>query len=324
MNVIIIMKQYTFSIVIPTFKRKEALSRTLRQLDIQKCNCDFEVIVINDGPAEELPELGFGKGTRANWRLIQNPHNLGRAATRNRGIKEATGEYVLMLDDDIWAVPGLVQAHYEKQKEIGGGVVVGAVPPAKEVEDTVWHRYIAARFARVHARLRQQELDFGLFLTGNVSLPANVLKEAGGFDERFKEYSFEDSELGYRLKTKGVRFAHAPDAIGYHFFTEDLKKICAKAQESGRSQAVFVKIHPELFNFMGSHSLVIRWWKKSEIIKNTGKLVLFSFVGMALSYRIAAIAGSLRMERIVFSSLPILEWQYKARGYGLGKKVVLT
>jgi len=303
-----------FSVIIPTYRRPSVLDKTLQCLECQNCNFHFEVIVVNDGPPDQLPELGFGEKKRRTWKLLQNEKNLGRATTRNRGINSASGAYLLMLDDDIWAVPQLIQAHYDKQKEIGGGVVVGAIPPAKENENTIWNRYIAERYNGIHLRLRSEELDFGLFLTGNVSLPVNVLKQHGGFDEKFKEYSFEDSELGYRLVSNGIRFVHAAETIGYHCFNEDLNKICTKEYEAGRSLSVFVKLHPELYDKMEMRSMILLPWKNIDIIKNIAKLIMYSSILRILLKQLLKFLGSCNNESMVFRLLPWLELMHRAKG----------
>jgi GT2 family glycosyltransferase len=196
---------------------------------------------------------------------------------------------------------------------------VGAVPPAKEIENTVWHRYIAKRFERVHERLRQKELDFGLFLTGNISVPTDLLRQAGGFDERFKEYSFEDSELGYRLKNMGVTFAHAPKAVGRHFFCENLNKICAKAYEAGRSQSVFLKLHPELLNELQCHSISILPWQGVDIVKNMIKLLTFNWLARSLLRSLVTIIGWVKAGNAVHRLLAFLELQYHAAGIGYSR-----
>jgi glycosyltransferase involved in cell wall biosynthesis len=304
-----------FSIVIPTYQRKEVLDKTLRCLENQVFAAGFEVLVVNDGPAESLPELGFGAGKRTSWRLIQNERNLGRAATRNRGIEAARGDYVLFLDDDIWAVPGLLQAHFDKQKEIGGGVVIGAVPPAAEIEKTVWHRYIQKHFEVIHQRLRSGDIDFGLFLTGNVSLPKKLLTECEGFDERFRDYSFEDSELGYRLHKKSSRFAHAPNGIGYHYFREDFSRICKKAYESGRSLKVFIRLHPELFYKMNCHSLTMLPWRGMDIFKNSVKYLLFSGISIFIMKVICRFIAKAGIDSGLFIMLPLIELSLAAKGF---------
>ncbi len=130
-----------FSVVIPSYNRPGILAKTLDCIETQNTFFEYEVIVIDDRSTIPLPALGFGEGRRANWRLLRNEKNLGRAATRNRGIRESRGEYILMIDDDIWASPGLLQAHYEAQKRIGDGVVVGSTPISDKAPMDIWNQF---------------------------------------------------------------------------------------------------------------------------------------------------------------------------------------
>lgn len=308
------MNQFYFSIVIPTYNRPQVLAKTLHFLEQQETNIPFEVIVVDDCSKIPLPDLGFGRGKRLNWKLLGNEKNLGRAATRNIGIREAKGEYILMIDDDIWAVPGLLEAHYEAQKKINGGIVVGAVPPAQKVNNSVWNRYLKKRIERIHRRLQEPKLDYGLFLTGNVSILARLLKDFGGFDENFKDYSFEDTDLGYRLYKAGVKFFYAPEAKGYHMFDENLESICRKAYQMGRSAYLFKKLHPDRARDIQYHSIVINRWQKGEIFKNVIKILLYNKPAMILLKNITKIASILRMGIIVFYILKWVELQNMAEG----------
>lgn len=303
-----------FSVVVPTYNRPEILSKTLDCLETQNASFEYEVIVVDDGSTMPVPELGFGKGKRTNWKLLRNERNMGRAATRNRGIRESKGEYILMLDDDIWATPSLLQAHYDAQQRISGGVVVGVVPPAQEVNDTIWHRYIKRRFERIHKRLQTTQLDYGLFLTGNVSVPAKLLKDLGGFNETFKDYSFEDTEMGYRMYKKGVRFYHATNAIGYHFFNENLNSLCRKAYQMGRSAHTFVELHPDELRAVQYHSITLGAWRGKEAVKNLIKMMFFNKTSHFILKTITLLAETLKLEGLVFVALPWVEMQSMAKG----------
>ena len=303
-----------FSIVIPTFNRPEILSKTLDCIETQSTLFGYEVIIIDDGSTMSLPDLGFGRGKRANWKLLRNEKNLGRAATRNRGIRESKGEYILMIDDDIWASPGLLQAHYEAQRRIGGGVVIGAVPPAREIDDTVWNRYIKKRFGRIHLHLQESNLDYGLFLTGNVSIPAGLIRDLAGFDERFKDYSFEDTEMGYRFYKAGVRFSHAPEAVGYHMFSENLDSLCQKAYQMGRSCHVFVKMHPQESQTIQYRSITLGPWNSIDTLKNIAKIIVFNRIAVVILKDIALVAALLRLEKLLFATMRWVELQHMSQG----------
>lgn len=306
-----------FSIVIPTHNRPFILTKTLDCIERQEVNFKFEAIIIDDGSTVTLPDLGFGKGKRANWKLLRNEKNMGRAATRNRGIGESRGDYILMIDDDIWASPGLLQAHYQAQQRIGGGVVIGAVPPASDVSDTVWHRYLAKRYERIHKRLGETKLDYGyygLFFTGNVSLPLSLLRAVGAFEETFKDYSFEDTELGFRLHKAGMKFCYAPSAVGYHMFDENLSSLCNKSFQLGFSAYIFVKLHPEEARNIQYHSMICGPWQGINIIKNLFKVLLFNIISIKTLILFAKVGEIIKQDFLVFSILPWVELANSARG----------
>lgn len=92
--------QPTFSIVVPTYRRPQALRRCLAALSrLDYPRERFEVLVVDDG-SDESPEpiVTEARGT-VNARLIQQDH-AGPARARNRGAAEATGTFLAFTDDD--------------------------------------------------------------------------------------------------------------------------------------------------------------------------------------------------------------------------------
>ena len=89
------------SVIIPAYN----CSRTIKQaIDSALCqDVISEIIVINDCSPEDLTECLAEYKSNPQVRLYKNETNLGVAATRNKGVQLAEGEYVAFLDsDDIW------------------------------------------------------------------------------------------------------------------------------------------------------------------------------------------------------------------------------
>lgn len=236
-----------FSVIIPTYNRPQILTKTLDCLEQQEVDFDYEVVV-DDCSTIHLPELGFGEERRVNWKLLRNEKNSGRAATRNRGIREAQGEFILMIDDDIWATPGLLQAHYEAQQRIGDGVVVGSMPISEEIKDDIWNNFYRNWINEIHKQMEEQknDLPYNFFFTGNVSMPKVLIEKSGLFDESFKGYSGEDTEVGYRLKKTGTIMCYEPVAMGKHYSQETLGSILKKREQMGAASFNLARKHPEL------------------------------------------------------------------------------
>src|SRR5215210_1948797 len=88
------------SVIVPTRDRLTMLRRALAGVQAQRFG-DFEVIVVDDGSADETAE--WLRSRRTDIRLVTSTTPGGAAAARNRGLDSARGELVAFLDsDDIW------------------------------------------------------------------------------------------------------------------------------------------------------------------------------------------------------------------------------
>ena len=78
---------------------------------------DFEVIIVDDGSTDNSPEIVRTEYGDARIKLITQL-NAGPGAARNRGISEATGEYVAFLDaDDEWLENYLLTSYKILQRQ---------------------------------------------------------------------------------------------------------------------------------------------------------------------------------------------------------------
>src|SRR5262245_9044887 len=121
------------SVVIPTFNRGCSLEETLKYLLANKPDGydALEIIVVDDGsfvPAREVVEpraLDMLEHQGVRW-LRQK--NAGPASARNTGFRNASGDIVLFLDDDILAPPDLIKAHISAHRSHPGAVIFGICP----------------------------------------------------------------------------------------------------------------------------------------------------------------------------------------------------
>ena len=98
------------SVIIPLYNKEKQIKKTLETVLSQTFQ-DFEIVIVNDGSTDNsVNEVSEVKDNRI--RLI-NQENAGVSAARNKGIKEAKGEYVAFLDaDDEWKTDYL-QCQYQ-------------------------------------------------------------------------------------------------------------------------------------------------------------------------------------------------------------------
>jgi GT2 family glycosyltransferase len=77
------------------------------------------------------------------------------------------------------------------------------------------------------------------FYTCNISVKNEFLLKNGLFDEDFPAAAFEDAELGYRLKAKGLRLTFDRKALGWHRHYTSLKDACGRMVKVGEARDIF-------------------------------------------------------------------------------------
>lgn len=218
--------------MIATRDRRAALARALDSLQQQAAAPLFEVLVVDNGSSDGTRELvGRAPSPIAAVRYCYEAR-ANRGAARNRGIAQARGRYVAFCDDDVRLPEGWLAAHARAQN--GGELVVNG--PILNVESPDERPLPGlANFSRA------------FLCTCNVSLPRTALERAGGFDESFDLYGWEDTELGVRLREAGYRWKFAWDAYLWHVKTaaeNTLEVECGKAVEKARMAGRFLAKHP--------------------------------------------------------------------------------
>jgi glycosyltransferase involved in cell wall biosynthesis len=228
----------SISIVIPTFNRCKELQLTLQSLQKQSVK-EFEVVIADDGSSD-----GTAKVAQASYsfpvQYVVQP-NQGRAAARNMGIAKAQADIILFIDDHIICHKDLVKYHLEthRKSSVPLGAVRGRVDFIKQPTDAPEH------VPKKKYKYRSVQSPFVTFITNNISVSRRALALTGGFDPDFKEYGFQDQELGYRIRQRGFRFIMAPKAVGYIFSVAELstEKRLDKHRQAGRSAALLYRKH---------------------------------------------------------------------------------
>lgn len=103
-----IMAVPTVSVLVPAYNVEAYVSQTLDSLAAQTL-ADFEVICINDGSTDATPEiLHRYAGLDGRFRVIDK-ENSGYGASMNKGLAEARGTYVAILESDDFFEPNALE-----------------------------------------------------------------------------------------------------------------------------------------------------------------------------------------------------------------------
>jgi GT2 family glycosyltransferase len=223
----------TATVIIGTYNRRSSLLRALEHLNTQTAAGRFEVVVAVDGSTDGTAEaLAAGHWAfPVRWTVDGNG---GIAAARNRAARVATNPVLIVLDDDLLAVPNFVGTHLAAQERNGNVLVHGPTP-------------LAAGFDRGGAallfeRTRALELDEcsrtqreWTLWGGNFSVRRQLWDVIGGFDEAFREYGGEDTDFGLRVAALGIPYVFEPAAVAHHLHLVTLASFRARALTEGRA-----------------------------------------------------------------------------------------
>ena len=102
-----------FSIIIPVYNSKKYFKRCLNSVLRQNFN-NYEILIINDASEDGSQKIcnNFQK-ISSKIKIIKNKKNLGVSISRNKGIKNATGKYIIFLDSDDILLSGSLKKLYQ-------------------------------------------------------------------------------------------------------------------------------------------------------------------------------------------------------------------
>jgi glycosyltransferase involved in cell wall biosynthesis len=242
------------TVQICTYNRRALLGQVMEALFAQDLlPASYEIVLVDDGSSDGTYEHVI-RNLRPPCPLhVVRQTNAGLAHGRNVGIARARGAVIMFMDDDVLATPGLLSAHVRfhgahPRAICRGGVINVAsfesLPPARYT----WRNYSGA-----------------YFWTTNVSAPLALVREAGGFDESFSEYGWEDLELGYRLRRMGVPSILERDALVYHFkppvAPQAFAGMIRQARAQARTAVHFARKHPHWrVRLATGQSALNLWW----------------------------------------------------------------
>jgi glycosyltransferase involved in cell wall biosynthesis len=245
------------SVQLCTYNRRPLLGRVLDALFHQDLDADaYEIVLVDDGSTDGTYEEVLARlAPPCAFHLVRQ-HNAGLARGRNVGVERGRGEIVLFMDDDVLATPGLLSAHVRFHRTHPRAICRGVAINVASFDHLPPPAYSLRNYSGAY------------FWTTNVSVPHTLIHEAGGFDERFSEYGWEDLELGFRLRCMNVQSILERDAVVYHYKPaldpDQFSRIARQARAQARTAKQFLEKHPHWRVALATGQLApLLWWSRA-------------------------------------------------------------
>ncbi|NOQ32202.1 MAG: glycosyltransferase [Helicobacteraceae bacterium] len=177
------------SVVIPTYNRASFLQRAIKSV-LKQSKTVNEIIIIDDGSTDNTKEL-LSKFPQVKY-IYQK--NSGVSSSRNRGIKEASSEWIAFLDsDDEWHKNKIEkQLEYHSQNS----ELFISYTDEKWIKDNK-HINIPKKFKKIGGSIFNEILPFCNIAPSSVIVKKELFESVGYFDEELEVC--EDYDLWLRI-----------------------------------------------------------------------------------------------------------------------------
>ena len=219
------------SVVVLTFNNLELTKLCIDSVLQQSDYPNLELIVVDnhssDGTPDYLREL---RARRPDVKIFLNKSNLGFAAGNNVGLQGATGDYLVMLNNDTVVTPGWALSmlrHFQSSPKLGLlGPVTNNIGNEARIDigypDLPSMPYLARKvtLGRMGQRLPIRNVAFFC-----VMMPRRVFTEVGFLDENFGRGFFEDDDYCRRVELLGMEIACADDVFVHHHLSASFNQL---------------------------------------------------------------------------------------------------
>ncbi|MCY9668244.1 glycosyltransferase family 2 protein [Paenibacillus alginolyticus] len=214
------------SIVIPTFNGLPLLKECVASIR-SHTSVPFEIIVVDNGSQDGTLEYCY----RERLKLVSIPVNRGFPAACNFGLRIATGNALMLLNNDTIVTPNwldnLMRCLYSSEDIGMVGPVTNYASGKQQIQEPFTNiADMAAKYNNVDTSLWQEtERLVGICLL----FKREMLDKVGLMDERFSPGHFEDDDLCYRARLAGYRLLITGDCFIFHHGSASFSK---KSQEA--------------------------------------------------------------------------------------------
>lgn len=289
------------TIIIPVYNAYDKLDICIKSI-IKQTYKNIEVLLINDGSKDKSLEKIKKYEKKYKYIHVIDKKNEGVAKTRNLGIKKATGDYILFIDNDDYIDNDYVEKYVDIMNKNNADVVIGGFKRVNaegkilykmQLKDTFWSRYnIITPWAKMYKKtfLLRNKVEFFSYGIGedvyfNILLysknPNVVITDYNGYNWLYNEESV--SNTSHKGLNKNI----------------DIIKLLNKIKEINKDDDIYINYYIKKFYiwyllYSGKYSTKesfinenkrLKYWIKQNNIKFKIRPLSFKINGESLKNR---------------------------------------
>ncbi len=288
-------KHHSVTIGITAFNAENTILRALNSALLQT-HRPIEIIIIDDFSTDGTFKKILNAATQyQNIKVFKNKKNYGVAFSRNRIIRESSGDFLVFFDDDDFSYPERIQEqldrilNYEKKFKIPPLIICHT---AREV---IYPNNQKIMISAVGENLRINgpsgrpftkrillgdyvKNGFGSCATSSQMARLNTYKSVGGFDIRFRRS--EDTDLNIRLAELGCHFIGISKPLVKQYM---LRKSWKSLNSEYKYTLLLFKKYKYIFDDYGQYYFSKKWiflkyrWLNRDLKTFSLEVVLLSF-----------------------------------------------
>ena len=212
------IKKPLVSVIVPTYNRGYCLKRTVQSV-IDQTFDDWELILVDNHSTDNTDDV-ITNYTDLRIKHIKI-HNEGVvAASRNKGIDTASGEYLAFLDSDDWWTPEKLEKSVQALEKGADVVYHDLYRMLSGTQKPTFRRKVKTR--PIKTPVFEDLLFNGNAITNSsVVTRSGIMKKAGGFSEDKQLIAVEDYDTWLRIARLTDKFTRLPYCLGYYTLGED-------------------------------------------------------------------------------------------------------
>jgi len=209
------------SVIVPNYNGESLLKENLPKVfnAVKDLEDKTEIIVVDDGSKDNsIKIISDLKFKIPNLRVIKSKKNMGFSSTVNKGVENAKGEIVILMNTDAYPQKGFLKPLLEdfKSKEV---FAVGLMDKSPESGKFVLRGRGIGKWSRGFLVHQRGEVDRNNTLWasgGSSAFRKTIWQKLGGLNTIYNPFYWEDIDLSYRALKSGYKVLFEKRSIVYH------------------------------------------------------------------------------------------------------------